>query len=352
MENSAVRLTVLTSTLLLAALVGCASVEPSNPGSDEVTLRLGYFPNVTHAAALIGHQGGIFEDTLGSSVDIQFLNFNAGGEAIEAMFGDQLDATYIGPNPAINGFIRSNGEALRIVSGVTSGGAFLVVREGINTAHDLRGTKIAHPQPTGNTQDVALRSWLEDNDLHTDTQGGGDVAVTPLPNAQALELFGIGEIDGAWVPEPWATRMIEQGGHVLVDERDLWPGGRYVTTHLIVRKAFLDQHPDVVRELIRANMLATDFANEKPDEAQALVAQGIEAITGSSIPPGTLRATWPNLLFTVDPIASSLQQSAEDAARLGFLPDFDPATSLDGIYDLALLNDVLREAGRPEVSLP
>jgi NitT/TauT family transport system substrate-binding protein len=343
--------TIATLVAVAVLALGCSAATQS-PTPARVVLRLGYFPNVTHAAALIGDRSGIFRDTLGPEVDVRIMNFNAGGEAIEALFGDGLDATYIGPNPAINGYIRSNGEALRIVSGATSGGAFLVVRDGIRGAEDLRGTRIAHPQPTGNTQDVALRAWLEDNGLHTDTQGGGDVAVTPLPNAQALELFGTGGIDGAWVPEPWATRMVEQGGHVLVDERDLWPDGRYVTTHLIVRTAFLEQHPGVVRDLIRGNMLATDFANDKPDEAQALVAQGIEAITGSTISAETLRTVWPNLLFTVDPIASSLRESAEDAARLGFLPDFDPATSLDGIYDLRLLNEVLREAGRPEIAQP
>jgi NitT/TauT family transport system substrate-binding protein len=342
----------LVIALLVGACAGAAAPATQTPGGQPVTLRLGYFPNVTHAAALVADRGGIFAEQLGEGVELRIHNFNAGGEAIEALFGDALDATYIGPNPAINGFMRSGGEALRVVSGATSGGAFFVVRQGIDSAADLRGARVAHPQPMGNTQDVALRAWLADQGLSADMQGGGDVSIRPLPNAQALEAFVSGEIDGAWVPEPWATRMLEQGGHILVDERDLWPEGRYVTTQLIVRTAFLEQHPDVVRDLIRANMLATDFVNERPEEAQALVSQGIEAITGTSVSPDTLRSAWPNLLFTVDPIASSLQKSAEDAAALGFLPDFDPAVSLHGIYDLALLNEVLREAGRPEVAQP
>ena len=155
------------------------------------------------------------------------------------MFADAIDITFIGPNPAINAYAKSNGEAVRVISGSTSGGAFLVVRPDINTAQDLKGKKIATPS-LGNTQDVALRAWLKSNGLATDTAGGGDVSVVPQENAQTLETFIAGTIDGAWVPEPWATRLIQDGGaKVLVDERDLWPDGKYVTTHLLVATKFL-----------------------------------------------------------------------------------------------------------------
>jgi NitT/TauT family transport system substrate-binding protein len=341
--------------LVIALLAGaCASVAgpaTQTPGGRAITLRLGYFPNVTHATALVGDRAGIFQRVLGDGVTIQVQNFNAGGQAIEAIFSGGLDATYIGPNPAINGFIRSRGEALRIVSGATSGGAFLVVREGVASVDDLRGTTLSSPA-LGNTQDVALRAWLAEHGLATDRDGGGDVSITPLANAEILEGFIAGQLDGAWVPEPWATRLIDAGGHVLVDERDLWPDGQYVTTHLIVRTGFLEEHPDVVKRLIQAHLQATDFVNEDAEEAQRLVSEGITAITGSTMAPTVLATAWGNLLFTVDPVASSLQQSAEDAAEFGFLPGFDPATSLQGIYDLTLLNEVLREAGRPEIAQP
>jgi NitT/TauT family transport system substrate-binding protein len=342
--------------LLLALLIACGTAatpgatNPSadNPSGQLVTLRLGYFPNVTHATALVGDRGGIFAEVLGDDVDLRISNFNAGGEAVEAIFNEGLDMTFIGPNPAINAFIRSEGAAVRIIAGATSGGAFLVVREGIVSVDDLRGTTLSSPA-LGNTQDVALRAWLADNGLEADAQGGGDVSITPLANAEILEGFSSGQLDGAWVPEPWATRMIQQGGgHVLVDERDLWPAGQYVTTHLLVRTAFLEQHPDIVRDLLQAHLQATAFVNDKPDEAQALVSAGIAAITGSTMPAGVLDVAWQNLEFTVDPIAPSLQESATDAYALGFLP----SDELTGIYDLTLLNEVLAEAGRPQIPQP
>ena len=189
-----------------------------------MTLRLGYFPNVTHSAAVAGVARGIFADALADNVTLEPKTFNAGPDAVEAIFSSGLDASFMGPNPAINAFTRSSGQAIRIISGATSGGAFLIVRDGINTAADLRGKRIASPQ-LGNTQDVALRAWLAQNGLTADAQGGGDVSIVPQSNSQTLETFISGQIDGAWVPEPYATRMQQDGGgHVLVDERDLLAG--------------------------------------------------------------------------------------------------------------------------------
>lgn len=348
----------LVIVLMVAA---CGAVDPpaaspanpitAPPGSEAVALRLGYFPNVTHATALVGDRGGIFERVLGDSVDLQVQNFNAGGEAIEAIFNGGIDMTYIGPNPAINGFIRSQGQAVRIIAGATSGGAFFVVREEIESAADLRGKVVGSPA-LGNTQDVALRSWLADRGLETSPDAGGDVSIKPLSNSDILEGFISGSLDGAWVPEPWATRMIGQGGKVLVDERDLWPDGQYVTTHLLVATSFLERHPDVVNRFLQAHLEATDLVNDDPDEAQSLVSEGIAAITGTEMDTGVLSASWENLAFTVDPIVASLEESARDAFELGFLDGYDPEAGLQGIYDVSLLNEVLRDAGKPEVSLP
>jgi NitT/TauT family transport system substrate-binding protein len=334
---------VLGAGLLVAA---CGTAAPSGA---PVTLRLGYFPNVTHAAALVGVAKGYFTDALGSGVVLDPKTFNAGPDAVTALFGNGLDATFIGPNPAINAFKQSNGEAIRIVSGATSGGAFLIVRAGISSAEDLRGKTVGSPQ-LGNTQDVALRAWLATQGLTTTAEGGGDVKVQPQSNAQNLETFVAGQIDGAWVPEPWATRMIQEGnGHVLIDERDLWPGGQYVTTHLIVNTTFLQQHPDVVKRLIQGLLAATDYVNNSPTEAQGTVAEVIAQISGTTAMSADLLVpVWANLTFTVDPIATSLQESADDAQALGFLESSD----LTGIYDLTLLNQVLSEAGRPQIAQP
>jgi NitT/TauT family transport system substrate-binding protein len=336
---------LFASISILIAACGATAAPTSAP----VTLRLGYFPNVTHAAAVAGVAKGIFQSNLASNVTLEPHTFNAGPDAVTALFSAALDATFIGPNPAINAFKQSNGEAIRIVSGATSGGAFFVVRAGINTAQDLRGKTVGSPQ-LGNTQDVALRAWLATQGLTTTAEGGGDVKVQPQSNAQNLETFVAGQIDGAWVPEPWATRMIQEGGgHVLVDERDLWPGGKYVTTHLIVNTSFVQQHPEVVKQLLKGLMTATDYVNNSPTEAQATVAAAIAQISGTSAMASSLLApVWSNLTFTVDPIASSLQKSADDQKALGFIDD----SNLTGIYDLTLLNQVLSEAGRPQIALP
>ncbi len=333
---------VVTALAIAAVPVGAS---PNRGGDEEVTLRLGYFPNVTHASALVGVESGLFEENLGDNVTLETATFNAGPAAIEALFSGAIDATYIGPNPAINGFAQSNGEALRIISGATSGGAFLVVNPDIEEPEDLAGKTIASPQ-LGNTQDVALRTWLEDEGFDVDTTGGGDVSVVPQDNAQTLELFRSGDIDGAWVPEPWATRLIDEGGgEVLVDERDLWPDGRYVTTHLIVATEFLEEHPDVVKQLLRGQVAANALIADDPEEAQELVAQGIENATGTAIPADLVAATFDTLSFTNDPIASSLRKSAKNAEQVGLLEPVD----LDGIYSLKLLNQVLRAKGEPKV---
>jgi NitT/TauT family transport system substrate-binding protein len=323
----------------------CGGSEPSTSPDGPTTVRLGFFPNVTHATALVGVQSGIFKTALGPN-SLETKTFNAGPAAVEALFSGALDATYIGPNPAINAHVQSGGEAIRIISGATSGGASLVVRPGINGPADLKGKKLATPQ-RGGTQDVALRNWLRNSNLKADLEGGGEVSIVPQENAQTLETFRSGRIDGGWVPEPWATRLVQEaGGKVLVDERSLWPGGKFVTTHLIVRTKFLKDHPDAVRRLIEGQVQANELVNINPAEAQRLVNQAITTITGRGVPAPVLEASWKNLEFTNDPIASSLTTSAEHAREVELLGRLD----LKGIYDLALLNQVLAAANQPEVN--
>jgi NitT/TauT family transport system substrate-binding protein len=312
-------------------------------GAEPVTVHLGYFPNVTHAPALVGVEGGLFEDALGQN-KLETQAFNAGPEAVTAILSGSLDATFIGPNPAINAYAQSDG-AIRIVAGAASGGAYLVVNPDIADASDLKGRKLASPQ-LGNTQDVALRTWLKDQGYETDTTGGGDVSVIPQENAQTLDQFKAGQIDGAWVPEPWATRLVtEGGGKILVDEADLWPDGKYVTTHLIVRTGFLEEHPDVVMQLIEGEANAIDLINDDPTKAGELVNQGIVAVTSKELKPELIDASFENITFTLDPVASSLHTSAENAEALGLLDPVD----LQDIYDLTAVNEVLADRGEHEV---
>jgi len=299
-------------------------------GSGEPVLRLGYFPNITHAAALVGVEDGIFARQLGAT-KLETFTFNAGPAAIEALLSGSLDASYLGPNPAINGYVKSRGEAVRIVAGATSGGAFLIVAPEITGAADLRGKQVASPQ-LGGTQDVALRSWLAAQGLTTDTAGGGDVSVVPQENAQTLERFREGKLAGAWVPEPWASRLVlEGGGKVLVDERDLWPGGQYTTTVLLVRREFLQQHPDRVEALLRGHVEATTWLQKNPEQARTRVNAVIEKLTGKPIGAPVMDRAFASLSFGTDPQMTALAKAAADAQRLGLL-------KLGGI-DLAQLYD-------------
>jgi NitT/TauT family transport system substrate-binding protein len=338
--------------LLLAGLAACSDNSTStatsggsgSSGAAPTTVRLGYFPNITHAPAIIGVEKGFFQQALGQN-KLETATFNAGPEAIDALFADSIDAAYVGPNPAVNAFQKSNGEAIRIVAGSTSGGAGLVVKPEITSAADLKGKKIATPQ-LGNTQDVALRAYLKSQGLNSDTSGGGDVSIIPQANADTLTQFATGDIDGAWVPEPFFTRMQqESGGKVLVDEKTLWPNGQFVTTQLIVATKFLKAHPDVVLDLITGEDQAIKFIKDSPADAQKATNDGIGRITGKPLKDSVLTAAFGNLTFTLDPIASSLKKSAQDAKDVGLLDSAD----VDGIYDLSTLNQYLSHAGQPEV---
>lgn len=325
---------------------GGAGGEASSQDTPSGTLRLGYFPNLTHAPAIVGIQEKIFEAALGGDVDVEYVPFNAGGEAIEALFADSIDASFIGPSPAINGFAQSEGEALRIVAGTTTGGAALVVAEAIDSPDDLKGKKLATPA-LGNTQDVALRAWLKEQGLESDTAGGGDVPIVNQENAETLTAFQEGDIAGAWLPEPWATRLqLEGGGHVLVDEADLWDDGLFVTTHLIVATNYLEDQPANVRALLEGLLDSIDRVNTgDATEVQTVVNDGIEAATTKRLEDETIQAAWENLTFSYDPIAASLSKSKDDAVEAGVLD----AVELDGIYDLAILNEILAERGEDEV---
>ncbi|MEV5769147.1 ABC transporter substrate-binding protein [Micromonospora sp. NPDC052213] len=334
------------ATLGTAAACGDDS-ESAGGGSGPVTLRLGYFPNITHAPAVVGVEKGIFAEKLGTGVTLETKTFNAGPAAIEAIFSGALDATYIGPNPTVNAFSKSKGEAVRVVSGAASGGVALVVKPGITSVEHLRGRKIATPQ-LGNTQDVAIRHWLKEKGLTTTKEGGGDVKIIPQENAQTVETFGSGAIDGAWVPEPFVSRLVNAGGKVLVDERDLWPDGKFVITNLIVSTKFLKAHPDVVKKLVEGQVAANEFVNGKPDEAQQAISDHIGKISGKPLDLKLIKQAWPTLEFTNDPIASSLKTGLDHAVAVGLTQP----VSLDGLYDLTYLNEVLKGQGKAEVVQP
>jgi NitT/TauT family transport system substrate-binding protein len=341
-----IRSLILTFAVLLGFTVLSLTADA---GDSKVTIRAGHFPNVTHAQGVIGQARGDFEKAFGDKASIDWKLFNSGTSAIEALFAGELDITYIGPNPAVNGYIKSDGEALRIVSGAASSGAGLVVRKdaGIKSAKDFNGKKLATPS-IGNTQDVALRNWLAENGYKL-KEKGGTVEVIPLANPDQLTLFIKKEIDGAWTVEPWVSRLIYGGGgELFLDEKELWPNGQYVTTHIIVSTKFLNEHPDLVKTWLETNLQITEWINNNKEEAKQVLNQEIKRETGKAIPQNILDAALPRIEFTYDPIAGSLFQSAEDAYKLGFLGKAEP--DLSGIYDLSILNGILKEKGLGEIT--
>jgi NitT/TauT family transport system substrate-binding protein len=341
---------VLSAGVLLLGVAACGSSSDdkasgetpapssSTPAATATTLRLGYFANVTHATALYGVASGEFQKDLGAT-KLETSVFNAGPAAIEALRGGALDAAFLGPNPAVNGFTQTDGKLLRIIAGTTYGGASLVVKPDITDVAQLKGKKIATPQ-LGNTQDVAAKKYFKDK--------GVDVTYINQENAQSLETFKAGSIDGAWVPEPWASRLvIDGGGKVLIDEAALWPEGKFVTTHLVVSQEFLNKYPGTVNDLLKGLIASNDAVATKSDAVQKTVNDQITKDTSKGLSAAALAASFKNFTPSLDPVASSLQKGAENATAVGVTKS-NP--SLKGIYDLRPLNALLKAAGKPALT--
>jgi NitT/TauT family transport system substrate-binding protein len=340
---------LLAATLALAACGSSSKTPAAGAGTDntggKVTLRLGYLPNVTHAPALVGLQNGSYATALGSNVELKTSHYNSGTDETTAILANALDAAFVGPNPAINAYQKSNGALIRIVSGVAYGGAFLVVKPSITSVADLKGKKLATPS-LGNTQDVALRAFLKSKGFKTDTTGGGDVSIVPQDNSTTVTAFQTGSIDGAWVPEPYATKLEKEGGKVLVDEATLWPQGKFVTTNLIVTTKFLADHPDIVANLVKGLADSIDLIHQKPAEAEALVSKRIGDDTGKELAVSLVKASFKSITFTLDPISSSLRKDAADAKAAGLIT----STDLSKIYSLDILNALLTKLGEPTIT--
>ena len=329
------RIRILSTFAALAtamvALAGCAG--SAGAAASEPQLRLGYFANVTHAPALIGVSQGLFAHELGGT-RFEGRVFSAGPTVIEALTAGAIDAAYVGPNPAINTFIQSAGASGRIIAGAATGGAALVVRDGIDSADDLDGAVLASPQ-LGNTQDVALRRWLADQGLRTTTTGQGEARVTPTANPQTLTLFRSGDVDGAWLPEPWASRLvIEAGAHVLVDERELWADGVFPTTVLLVREDYAHEHPELVDDLLRGHLAALRWIDTHPDELPAAVNESLTKINGAGLDEAVLSRALAQVEFTDDPHAETFRTLMADGIAVGT----QKPGSIEGLFDLSALN--------------
>ncbi|MFI5978414.1 ABC transporter substrate-binding protein [Streptomyces sp. NPDC051452] len=308
-------------------------------------VRVGYFPNLTHATALIGVQKGLIQKELGGTV-LKPQIFNAGPSEIEALNGGSIDIGFIGPSPAVNGYAKSKGTSLRIVSGAASGGVKLVVNPArIKTLDDVKGKRIATPQ-LGNTQDVAFLDWVAGKGWKVDAQSGrGDVSVVRTDSKITPDAYKSGSIDGAWVPEPTASKLVGQGAKVLLDESTLWPHKRFVTTNIIVRQSFLREHPDVVEAVLRGSVRTNAWIKTHRSGAKASANAALMALTGKELAPEVIDPAWDSIQVTDDPLAATLRTQAEHAVATGLLKRPD----LHGIYDLRLLDKVLAGEGRPAV---
>ncbi len=348
---------IIISGFIVASFTPFSQAFAQNASNDRTTgsqgstntvknLRIGYFPNINHAQAVIGFGSGDFQKALGDNVKVQTTVFNAGPSAIEALLAKRIDATYVGPNPAINGYVVSDGKDLKIVAGVSSGGAVFVVRNdaGINSPKDFANKKFASPQ-LGNTQDVALRKYLLDNGYKT-VENGGNVTVVPVANSDILTLFLKKEIDGAWVPEPWGARLVKEGnGKIFLDERSLWPGGKFVTANVAVSSDYLKNNPDVIKKLLAAHVNETTWINDHKEEAIKSFNTELKKLTGKTIAEDELRDALSRLDITYDPLKLTLFRSANSAYDLGFLTKGKPRPDLSGIFDLMILDEVLKKKG-------
>jgi NitT/TauT family transport system substrate-binding protein len=345
----------LAAALLASAAAGCSSGSssstPASSGSATssapVTLRLGFLENITHASALIGIKEGFFTKNLGSNVTLKLYPFSTGTQEATALLAGQLDAAYVGPNPAIEAWQKSDGKLIKVISGAASGGAELVVKSGITSAAQLKGQKLASPS-LGNTQDVSMRYWLKTQGLTTSPTGGGDVPITPIsPNSDAVLAFESGSIAGGWEPAPYDAEMLADGGHVLVDEASLWPGGQFVTTELVATQSFIAAHPSVITGLLKGQIEANNFIASNQSAAQTAANAELAAVSGKGLKSSIVTASFEQVAFTNDPIASSLITDAQHAVDVGLL---QPVNDLNAIYDLGPLNKLLAADGQPQVS--
>lgn len=305
-------------------------------------IRVGHFPNVTHAPALIAKVTKHFETYLGPEVSIEWKTFNAGPEAIEALFAGEIDILYVGPNPAVNGFIRSKGEALRVIAGVASGGAAFVIRNdsGIERFEGITGKRVATPQK-GNTQDVALLSLMKEKALSPRTQGG-TVEIFNISGGDQITAFVKKQVDAIWTIEPWVSRLVsEANGKILFEEKELWPEGTYATTVLVTRKKFMDEHPDLVQKWVSGHVENTNYVNQNLQEAKEIFNKELQYETGKFLPVAYLDECFKKIVFTDDPMEHSVQESAKRAKEIGYLGRNE--VDLKDLYELSFLTQAKSE---------
>lgn len=308
------------AVLLLAVVsLGACGRKSDDAASGKTKIRFGHFPNVTHAQGVIAHalsrEGkGWFEERLGPEVQIQWFTYNAGPSAMEAMFAGSLDVTYVGQGPALNAYLKSNGEEIRVIGGAATGGAALVVRPDgpIKTSADFRGRRIATPQ-LGNTQDISCRAWLKSQGFNV-TQTGGDVTVLPTQNPDQLAAFQKSDVDGVWTVEPWVTRLeMEANGKVFLEDTQV------LTTWLVASVKFLNTQRELARKIAAANAELTQWIQTNPEEAQRLLIAELKNETKADFKPEAVAHAWQRIKFTTDVPPDLVTKAVQEGKEAGFL---------------------------------
>ncbi|MBI3255263.1 MAG: ABC transporter substrate-binding protein [Nitrosarchaeum sp.] len=337
-----------TRSVIFAGIVGVMLILiiVTMTNYDEIThenkIRVAYFPNITHAVPIVGMEKGIFENQIGNNTVIEPMLFDAGPQVIESLFAGSIDIAYVGPGPAINGFLKSENHNIKILSGAASGGASFIVHPNskINSVADFEGKRIASPQ-IGNTQDISLRSYHFENGLKP-AEKGGSIVVLNLDSSDIYTLFAKGDIDAAWVPEPTATILVQQlDGKRLFKEQELWPENQFASVLLIAREEYVNQNPDLINKWLEAHQQTVNWINSNPEQTRTIFIQFMKKETGKTLPDDLIDEALSNLEITSDPIVSSIHTFAKRADSLGYLGRH--GYSLDGIFFDINSNSQLKE---------
>ena len=312
----------------IIALVGLtqASVDDS-----QNKIRVAFFPSIVHAVPIIGMETQTFANNLNDDLDIEVKIFDSGPQVIESIFSNSVDIAYVGPGPVINGFLKSDGNDLKILAGAANGGASFVIQKnsGLELIENYSGKRVAAPQ-ISNTQDVSLRHYLAENGLKS-AEKGGDVFVLNIANPDIYTLFAKGDIDGAWVPEPWATMLVEElDGIRLFDENEFWPENKFSSVLLVGRSDYIEKNPEIIKKWINANEKTVQWINNHPNESKVLYNEFLKSYMGRTLPQNIVEKSFSNIIITSEPLENSVHTFAERADALGYLGR--DGYTLDGIF--------------------
>ena len=322
---------VVGTAIAIVGIIALIGLTQASLDDSQNKIRVAFFPSIVHAVPIVGMETQTFADNLDDDLDIEVKIFDSGPQVIESIFSNSVDIAYVGPGPVINGFLKSDGNDLKILAGAASGGASYVIQKnsGLELIENYPGKRVAAPQ-ISNTQDVSLRHYLAENGLKP-AEKGGDVFVLNIANPDIYTLFAKGDIDGAWVPEPWATMLVEElDGVRLFDENEFWPENQFSSVLLIGRSDYIEKNPEIIKKWINANEKTVKWINNHPDESKKLYNEFLQNYMGRTLPENIVEKSFSNIIITSEPLENSVHTFAERADALGYLGR--DGYTLDGLF--------------------